>query len=102
MSFCGVNHPDELLREFRRWGVLGDWDNSYLTLDNQYEAEQIGVFGLLYKKGHRIMQTVQPPVLACLRTHLPWVEASTLVSFIKDSTRGELMTCIVTMSSLLL
>lgn len=38
--------------EFKRLGVRGDWDNAYLTLHKEYEAEQIGVFGEMAKKGY--------------------------------------------------
>jgi hypothetical protein len=31
-------------RTFRRWGVLGDWENAYKTMDPQYEALQLGIF----------------------------------------------------------
>ena len=30
---------------FRRWGVWADWDNPYLTLNKDYEAAQINIFG---------------------------------------------------------
>ncbi|OOV36643.1 isoleucine--tRNA ligase [Candidatus Synechococcus spongiarum LMB bulk10D] len=37
---------------FRRWGVWGDWDNPYLTLQKEYEAAQIEVFGRMVLAGH--------------------------------------------------
>lgn len=37
---------------FKRLGVLGDWNNPYITYDPKVEAEQIGVFGDMYKKGY--------------------------------------------------
>ena len=37
---------------FKRLGVLGDWENSYKTLEPEFEARQIGVFGDMYKKGY--------------------------------------------------
>ena len=37
---------------FKRLGVLGDWDNPYVTYDPKMEARQIGVFGDMYKKGY--------------------------------------------------
>lgn len=37
---------------FRRWGIWGDWDNPYLTLQKEYEASQIKVFGEMALKGH--------------------------------------------------
>lgn len=38
--------------QFKRLGVRGDWNNPYLTLKPEYEAEQIRVFGEMVKKGH--------------------------------------------------
>ncbi|MDD4600255.1 Isoleucine--tRNA ligase [bioreactor metagenome] len=38
--------------DFKRLGVSGDWDNPYITLVPEYEAEQIGVFGDMAKKGY--------------------------------------------------
>ncbi len=37
--------------QFKRIGVLGDWQNSYLTLDKEFEAEQIKVFSKMAEKG---------------------------------------------------
>ena len=37
---------------FRRLGVLGDWENPYITLKPEFEARQIGVFGEMYQKGY--------------------------------------------------
>ncbi|NLM21307.1 MAG: isoleucine--tRNA ligase [Peptococcaceae bacterium] len=39
-------------QQFKRLGVRGDWENPYLTLVKEYEAEQIGVFGEMVKKGY--------------------------------------------------
>ena len=36
---------------FRRLGVLGDWDNPYLTLLPEYEADIVRVFATLVEKG---------------------------------------------------
>lgn len=36
--------------EFKRLGVLGDWENPYLTIKPEFEAEQVRVFGEMYKK----------------------------------------------------
>ncbi len=37
--------------QFRRLGILGDWDHPYLTMSKDYEAEQIRIFGLMVEKG---------------------------------------------------
>lgn len=37
--------------QFRRLGVLGDWDNPYLTLDKSYEAQELRMFADIVEKG---------------------------------------------------
>lgn len=39
-------------KQFRRLGVWGDWQNPYLTLNPEYEGEQIKVFGEMMEKGY--------------------------------------------------
>ncbi|MBE9009982.1 isoleucine--tRNA ligase [Pseudanabaenaceae cyanobacterium LEGE 13415] len=39
-------------KSFKRYGVWGDWDHPYLTLNPAYEAAQIGVFGQMVLKGY--------------------------------------------------
>src|ERR1700726_4079215 len=42
----------DLQREqFKRLGVLGDWDHPYLTLDPKYEAEILRAFAVFVEKG---------------------------------------------------
>lgn len=36
---------------FMRLGILGEWDNPYITLNPLFEAEQIRLFGKMVKKG---------------------------------------------------
>ena len=43
---------DKQTEGFKRLGVLGDWENPYITLKPEFEARQIGVFGEMYKKGY--------------------------------------------------
>ena len=38
--------------QFERLGVLGEWDNPYLTLKNSYVAKQVEVFGEMAEKGY--------------------------------------------------
>ncbi|MBQ3069277.1 MAG: class I tRNA ligase family protein, partial [Clostridia bacterium] len=38
--------------QFKRLGVLGEWDNPYLTFANEFEARQIEVFGDMAVKGY--------------------------------------------------
>jgi isoleucyl-tRNA synthetase len=44
-----VNNQRE---DFRRLGVLGDWDNPYLTMDYNFEANIIRALGQIIDKGH--------------------------------------------------
>ncbi|MBI4327896.1 MAG: class I tRNA ligase family protein, partial [Chloroflexi bacterium] len=37
--------------QFKRLGVLGDWDHPYLTLDKQYEADELRLFAGIVEKG---------------------------------------------------
>jgi isoleucyl-tRNA synthetase len=37
--------------QFKRLGVLGDWDNPYLTLDKKYEADELRLFADIVEKG---------------------------------------------------
>ncbi|AFZ50190.1 isoleucine--tRNA ligase [Dactylococcopsis salina] len=43
---------DTQRKGFKRYGVWGDWENPYLTLNPAYEAAQIGVFGEMALKGY--------------------------------------------------
>src|SRR5580698_8464856 len=45
--------------DFKRLGVLGDWEHPYLTMDSQYEAHQIRVLGRIIANGH-LYQGVKP------------------------------------------
>ncbi|NMA69864.1 MAG: class I tRNA ligase family protein, partial [Desulfitobacterium sp.] len=38
--------------QFKRLGVRGDWKNPYLTLEKEYEAAQIGVFGKMARNNY--------------------------------------------------
>ncbi len=38
--------------DFRRLGVLGDWENPYLTMAPRYEAEQLRAFAGIIRNGH--------------------------------------------------
>ena len=37
---------------FQRMGVIGDWEHPYATMDSTFEAEEVKVFGEMYKKGY--------------------------------------------------
>jgi isoleucyl-tRNA synthetase len=50
--------------EFRRLGVLGDWENPYLTLTPDYEAAQIDAFADMVEKG--LVYKGRKPVFWCV------------------------------------
>ena len=43
---------DRQMAGFRRLGVLGDWAHPYKTMDRHFEAEEVKVFGEMYRKGY--------------------------------------------------
>ncbi|NLK00655.1 MAG: isoleucine--tRNA ligase [Clostridia bacterium] len=47
-----LKYVDIQKEQFIRLGVRGDWDNPYLTLQKEFEASQIGVFGEMALKGY--------------------------------------------------
>ncbi|MFE4893991.1 isoleucine--tRNA ligase [Peribacillus butanolivorans] len=48
-AYVQINNQRE---QFKRIGVRGDWENPYITLKPEYEAQQIKVFGEMAKKGY--------------------------------------------------
>lgn len=38
--------------QFKRLGIIGEWDNPYITLQHEFEAEQIRVFAEMATKGY--------------------------------------------------
>lgn len=57
-AFCekckefALEHVNTQREQFKRLGVVGDWENPYLTLTNDFVAKQIEVFGEMAKKGY--------------------------------------------------
>ena len=47
-----LDFVDRQRGQFKRLGVRGDWENPYITLKPEYEAEQIRVFGEMAKRGY--------------------------------------------------
>ena len=58
---------------FRRLGVLGNWENPYLTIRPDFEAEQVRVFGEMYKKGY--IEKGLKPVYWCASCETALAEA---------------------------
>jgi isoleucyl-tRNA synthetase len=47
-----VEFVEKQKADFVRLGVLGEWDRPYLTLNPEFEAKQLEVFGELYDRGY--------------------------------------------------
>lgn len=47
-----MKHVENQMRQFKRLGTLGDYDDPYLTLKPEFEARQIEVFGEMAKRGY--------------------------------------------------
>lgn len=58
---------------FKRLGVWGNWEKPYLTIAPDFEAEQIRVFGEMYKKGY--IQKGLKPVYWCASCETALAEA---------------------------
>ena len=39
-------------KQFKRLGVMGDWENPYLTMSPEYESEIVSVFSQLVERGY--------------------------------------------------
>jgi len=59
--------------EFKRLGVWGDWEHPYLTINPEFEAEQVRVFGEMYKKGY--VEKGMKPVYWCASCETALAEA---------------------------
>ena len=46
------HYIDVQMEGFKRMGVVGDWEHPYKTMDPGFEAEEVKVFGEMYKKGY--------------------------------------------------
>ena len=64
---------DAQRKDFKRLGVLGDWENPYLTMLPKYEAEQLRAFALIIKNGH--VYKGYKPVHWCLNCRSALAEA---------------------------
>jgi len=45
---------DGQMKDFIRLGVMGEWDNPYLTMDNNFEANIIRALGKVVENGHLV------------------------------------------------
>ncbi len=83
---------------FRRLGIIGDWEHPYRTMDKRFEAEEVKVFGEMYRKGY-IYKGLKP-VYWCPKDETALAEAeieyqddpctSIYVKFALKDTQGKL------------
>ena len=66
-------HVNTQRNQFKRLGVLGDWEKPYLTLTHDFEATQIEVFGEMVKKG--FIYKGMKPVYWCPKDETALAEA---------------------------
>jgi isoleucyl-tRNA synthetase len=64
---------DAQRKDFKRLGVLGDWEHPYLTMDPRFEAEQLRAFAMIIKNGH--VYKGYKPVHWCLNCRSALAEA---------------------------
>ena len=68
-----LSYVDRQRAEFQRLGVIGDWEDPYLTLKPEFEAQQIRVFGKMAEKGY--IYKGQKPVYWCYTDETALAEA---------------------------
>ncbi|MBE6985296.1 MAG: isoleucine--tRNA ligase [Ruminococcaceae bacterium] len=83
---------------FRRLGIIGDWEHPYRTMDKRFEAEEVKVFGEMFRKGY-IYKGLKP-VYWCPKDETALAEAeieyqddpctSIYVKFALKDTQGKL------------
>jgi len=67
------NYVDIQMDQFKRLGVLADWDHPYRTMDPKFEAEEVKVFGRMYEKGY--IYKGKKPVYWCPKDETALAEA---------------------------
>lgn len=46
------DYIDRQMAGFKRLGVVADWDRPYRTMDKEFEAEEVKIFGAMFQKGY--------------------------------------------------
>jgi isoleucyl-tRNA synthetase len=64
---------DRQRADFKRLGVLADWERPYLTMNRAYEAEQLRALARIIERGHVVRGA--KPVYWCLDCHSSLAEA---------------------------
>ena len=64
---------DRQMAGFKRMGVMGDWEHPYKTMNKGFEADEVRIFGKMYKNGH-IYKGLKP-VYWCAKDETALAEA---------------------------
>ena len=67
------HYVDVQREQFKRLGCQGDWDHPYLTMNPKFEAEEVKVFGEMFKKGY--IYKGKKPVYWCAHDETALAEA---------------------------
>lgn len=70
--------------QFKRLGVIGEWDKPYLTMDPSFESEEVKVFGKMYEKGY--IYRGKKPVYWCCNDETALAEAE--IEYADDSCKS--------------
>lgn len=79
-----IKNVENQKTQFKRLGVLGDWDDPYLTLKNEFVAKQIEVFGKMAEKG--LIYKGLKPVYWCPHCETALAEAE--IEYAEDTTNS--------------
>ena len=67
------HYIDVQMKGFRRMGVIGDWEHPYKTMAPSFEAEEVRIFGEMFKKGY--IYKGKKPVYWCYTDETALAEA---------------------------
>ena len=79
-----VGYINDQKEQFKQLGVIGDFDNPYITLNPEFEAKQIKVFGEMAKKN--FIYKGMKPVYWCTDCETALAEAE--IEYAEDSTNS--------------
>ncbi|MBR5390063.1 MAG: isoleucine--tRNA ligase [Clostridia bacterium] len=67
------HYIDVQMEGFKRMGVIGDWEHPYKTMNPTFEAEEVKIFGEMFKKGY--IYKGKKPVYWCYSDETALAEA---------------------------
>ena len=79
-----LGYIEDQKKQFKQLGVLGDFDNPYITLKPEFEAKQIKVFGAMAKKN--FIYKGMKPVYWCTDCETALAEAE--IEYAEDETKS--------------